>query len=228
MNQRGPILSAKEIWKTFYHPTKIEILKGVSFDLYPGESVAIMGASGEGKSTLLQILGTLEAATSGSLIIAGKSVHNNPPPSIRNRHIGFVFQSFYLLEDSTVLQNVLMPALIAGKEIYKESASYARGVELVRQVGLEHRLHHPAKLLSGGEKQRTALARALCNDPEILLADEPSGNLDHTTSGQIQELLLRSVKEFNKSLLVVTHDYLLASRCDRTLILWDGHLKEGK
>lgn len=220
-----PVLSAKNIRKTFSHPAEIEILKGVSLDLYPGESIAIMGASGEGKSTLLQILGTLEEASSGELNIAGKSVQNNPPPTLRNRHIGFVFQSFYLLEDYTVLQNVLMPALIAGKEIHKNSEAYARGVDLVKKVGLEKRLEYPAKLLSGGEKQRAALARALCNDPEILLADEPSGNLDHATARQIQELLLGSVKEFDKSLIVVTHDHALASLCDRKLILWDGHLK---
>lgn len=219
------ILSAKNIRKMFYHPYEIEILKGVSLDIHPGESIAIMGASGEGKSTLLHILGTLEEASSGELIIAGKSVHDNPPPSLRNQHIGFVFQSFHLLEDYSVLQNVLMPALIAGKEIHPDSQAYARGVDLVKKVGLEKRLKYPAKLLSGGEKQRTALARALCNDPEILLADEPSGNLDHTTSRQIQDLLLESVKEFNKSLVVVTHDDSLASRCDRKLVLWDGHLK---
>ncbi len=220
-----PVLSAKNIRKVFLRPAEIEILKGVSLDIYPGESIAIMGASGEGKSTLLHILGTLEEATSGELIIAGKSVQNNPPPSLRNRHIGFVFQSFHLLEDYTVLQNVLMPALIGGKEIHSKSEAYARAIDLVKKVGLEKRLEYPTKLLSGGEKQRTALARALCNDPEILLADEPSGNLDHTTSRQIQELLLGSVKEFNKSLVVVTHDDALASLCDRKLVLWDGHLK---
>lgn len=220
-----PVLSAKNIRKVFFRPAEIEILKGVSLDIYPGESIAIMGASGEGKSTLLHILGTLEEATSGELIIAGKSVQNNPPPSLRNCHIGFVFQSFHLLEDYTVLQNVLMPALIGGKQIHAQSEAYARAVDLVKKVGLEKRLEYPTKLLSGGEKQRTALARALCNDPEILLADEPSGNLDHTTSRQIQELLLGSVKEFNKSLVVVTHDEALASLCDRKLILWDGLLK---
>lgn len=222
---RKPVLSAQNIKKVFFQPAEIEILKGVALDIYPGESIAIMGASGEGKSTLLHILGTLEEATSGELIIAGKSVQNNPPPSLRNRHIGFVFQSFHLLEDYTVLQNVLMPALIGGKEIHPQSEAYARAVDLVKKVGLEKRLNYPTKLLSGGEKQRTALARALCNDPEILLADEPSGNLDHTTSRQIQELLLGSVKEFNKSLVVVTHDDALASLCDRKLVLWDGLLK---
>jgi ABC-type lipoprotein export system ATPase subunit len=223
-----PILEAKNIRKKFLNPVEIEILKGVSLDLMAGESIAIMGASGEGKSTLLHILGTLEGATSGELFIAGKSVHHNPPPTLRNRHIGFVFQSFNLLEDYTVLQNVLMPALIAGCEVHPGSEAYQRGVSLIERVGLGKRLHFATKLLSGGEKQRTAIARALCNDPEILLADEPSGNLDHTTSRQIQGLLFSSVQEYNKSLIVVTHDSSLAALCDRTLVLWDGLLKGEK
>jgi lipoprotein-releasing system ATP-binding protein len=218
------ILSAKNIWKTFNSPTEVQILKGISLDLFCGESIAIMGASGEGKSTLLHILGTLEAPCSGELRIAGLLVGKNPPPIIRNQHIGFVFQTFNLLEDYTVLQNVLMPALIGGQEIHKRSAAYARAVELLQKVGLEKRIHFSTKLLSGGEKQRTALARALCNDPEILLADEPSGNLDHVTSCHIHQLLIRAVKEFNKSLIVVTHDRELASLCDHTLLLSDGYL----
>lgn len=219
-----PILSAKNICKTFTHPLTVEVLKKVTLSVYPGESVAIMGASGEGKSTLLQILGTLEAPTSGELIIAGKSVSTHPSPMLRNRHIGFVFQGFNLLDDYTVLQNVLMPALIAGASIHKDGAAYERAYELLEKVGVAHRAQFATKLLSGGEKQRVALARALCNDPEILLADEPSGNLDHETSERIHELLLHSVKEFNKSLIVVTHDKALANLCDRTLILYDGLL----
>lgn len=222
-----PILSAKKISKTFTHPLSVEVLKSVSLDIYPGESVAIMGASGEGKSTLLQILGTLEAPTSGELIIAGKSVSTHPSPSLRNQHIGFVFQGFNLLDDYTVLQNVLMPALIAGELIHKNAPAYKRACALLEKVGLSHRMNFSTKLLSGGEKQRAALARALCNDPEILLADEPTGNLDHDTSSRIQELLTHSVKELNKSLIVVTHDKALAELCDRKLILCDGHfLKE--
>src|SRR5262249_5242318 len=129
-----PVLQAKGIRKTFTQPSDVEILKGVSLELFPGESVAIMGASGDGKSTLLHILGTLEAPTSGDLKIAGKSVLKNPPPSLRNQHIGFVFQTFNLLDDYTVLQNVLMPALIAKKEIGKNSAAYAYGIELLERV----------------------------------------------------------------------------------------------
>lgn len=221
---REPNLSAKNIRKVFHRPTEVEVLRGVSLDLFPGESLAIMGASGEGKSTLLQILGTLEEPTSGELYIAGKSVAVNPPPVLRNRHIGFVFQSFNLLEDYTVLQNVLMPALIAGKDIGKHSTAYAHALQLLNKVGLSARVHFHTKLLSGGEKQRVALARAFCNDPEIILADEPSGNLDHETSHHIHELLIESVQEFNKSLIVVTHDAELASLCSQKLMLRDGYL----
>ncbi|MFZ0566070.1 MAG: ABC transporter ATP-binding protein [Chlamydiales bacterium] len=219
-----PVLSAKNIQKTFQRPQKVEVLKDISFDLYPGQSVAIMGASGEGKSTLLHILGTLEEPTRGELFITGKSVAQHPPSYLRNQHIGFVFQAFNLLEDYTVVQNILMPALIGNKPIHKGSSSYLRALELLEKVGLSHRLHFAARFLSGGEKQRVALARALCNDPEIILADEPSGNLDHETSESIHKLLLDSTKKMNKSLVIVTHDQELARLCDQILHLCDGVL----
>ncbi len=219
---KKPILSAKKISKTFTHPQEVEVLKGVSLEVSPGESVAIMGASGEGKSTLLQILGTLEAPTSGELFIAGKSVGEHPPPDLRNQHIGFVFQGFNLLDDYTVLQNVLMPALISGQPIHKGSIAYERAYLLLETVGVIHRINFATKLLSGGERQRVALARALCNNPELLLADEPSGNLDHETSNRIHELLMHSVKELKKALIVVTHDERLANLCDRQVTLCDG------
>jgi lipoprotein-releasing system ATP-binding protein len=219
-----PILSARHIKKTFFRPVEVEILKGISLEIFKGESIAIMGPSGEGKSTLLHILGTLEAPTSGDLWIAGKSVLKNPSPELRNQHLGFVFQSFHLLNDYTVLQNVLMPALIAGKDISKYSPAHKRALYLLERVGLGDRIHFHTKLLSGGEKQRVSLARALCNDPEILLADEPSGNLDHATSCYIHELLIESVNEFNKALIVVTHNAALASFCDRILTLSGGYL----
>jgi len=220
-----PSLSAKNIKKTFYHPQEVEVLKDISLDLYPGESIAIMGASGEGKSTLLHILGTLEEPTSGDLLIANKLTTRHRSSYLRNKHIGFIFQSFNLLEDYTALQNVLMPALIAGKEIHKGSAAYRRGCDLLTKVGLERRMHFLTRLLSGGEKQRVALARALCNNPEIILADEPSGNLDHETSSWIHELLIQSVKKLNKSLIIVTHDKELAALCDRKVNLCEGYLK---
>lgn len=223
-NKISPILTATDLRKTFTHPSRIEILKGVSLELYPGESLAIMGASGQGKSTLLHILGTLEGANSGELFISGEKVTKRNAPFLRGQHIGFVFQTFHLLDDYTTLQNVLMPALIAGQEITKGSPAYQRGLELLDQVGLSHRAHFSTKLLSGGEKQRAAIARALCNDPRLLLADEPSGNLDEQTSEKIHELLLNCSKQMGKGLIVVTHNAAFAHLCDRLLCLQDGSL----
>lgn len=218
------ILEAEQIEKAFYFPTKIDILKGISFKLHRGESVAIMGRSGEGKSTLLQILGTLDNPCRGVLTIAGKTVDNNSTAYIRNRHLGFIFQSFHLLEDYTVLENVLMPARIARQSVKKGSVAYVNAVSLLEKVGLGERLHHYGKQLSGGEKQRTALARAFCNDPDLILADEPSGNLDRKTAQGIHDLLLSSVKEKGKSLIIVTHDLELAELCDKVYTLKEGQL----
>ncbi|MCH9609486.1 MAG: Lipoprotein-releasing system ATP-binding protein LolD [Chlamydiales bacterium] len=218
------ILAAKKLHKSFLRPKKIDILDEVSLKLKTGESIAIMGASGEGKTTLLQILGTLDNATSGSLEIVGQRVTGKNAPNLRNQHIGFVFQSCNLLADYTALHNVLMPALIAGEDISKGSKSYFRALELLKHVGLEDRIHFPSKLLSGGEKQRVSIARALCNDPQIILADEPSGNLDHSTSTHIHALLLQCAQQFNKGLIVVTHDQELASLCQSTMILKEGNL----
>ncbi|MBI3900816.1 MAG: ATP-binding cassette domain-containing protein, partial [Chlamydiia bacterium] len=181
----SPLLSSKKICKSFKYPQSIEILKDISLDLFPGQSMAIMGRSGEGKSTLLQILGTLDEPTSGELFIAGKSVLHHPPSSLRNQHIGFIFQSFHLLEEYSVIHNVLMPALIAGYDIGPKSPAFKRALSLLERVGLSDRVDYDTRLLSGGEKQRVALARAFCNNPEIILADEPSGNLDHTTAEHI-------------------------------------------
>lgn len=210
-------LEAQGITKHFDHPHRIEILKGIYLSVAAGSSIAIMGASGEGKSTLLHILGTLEAPSSGSLVIAGEK---NPTPKLRNQQIGFVFQAFNLLEDYTVLQNVMMPSLIAGKKERK------RALQLLKRVGLEERASFPAKLLSGGEKQRVAIARAFCNNPQIIMADEPSGNLDHKNSKIIHDLLLGCVKEEKKTLIVVTHDQELANLCDHTYHLINGELKQ--
>lgn len=222
--EKKPILEAKELYKSYTHPQNIEILKSVSLKLFPSESIAIMGASGQGKSTLLHILGTLEAPSKGALSICQKPVTRFSSPSLRNQHIGFVFQSFNLLDDYSTLHNVLMPALIAGKDIRKGSATYAYAFELLEKVGVAHRAHFPTKLLSGGEKQRVAIARALCNDPDILLADEPSGNLDKATSDIIHDLLMHCVNDLGKSLIVVTHNSDLAALCNQTLYLHQGIL----
>lgn len=218
------ILKATGISKSFFKPHRIDILKDISLTLHSGESIAIIGRSGEGKSTLLQIFGTLEKPCQGELEIAGKLLKKNNPTEIRNKHLGFIFQSFFLLEDYTVLENVLMPAKISRRATQYGSPSYLQAVSLLEKMGLGNRLHHYGKHLSGGEKQRAAIARAFCNDPEIILADEPSGNLDRKTASGIHELLLSSVKEKGKSLIVVTHDQELAALCDTRYILKEGNL----
>lgn len=219
------ILSAKEIHKTFYHPTPTTILKGVNFNVRRGDTVAIMGRSGEGKSTLLQILGTLEAPCSGSIEINGQVATAFNKSKIRNKNLAFVFQSFHLLEDYTALENVLMPARIARQGVSQDSQAFLRACQLLKIVGLDSRKHFNTKLLSGGEKQRVAIARALCNDPDIILADEPSGNLDRQTSRQIHELLINFAREYNKALIVVTHDVELAKLCKICYTLSEGLLK---
>jgi lipoprotein-releasing system ATP-binding protein len=219
------ILRAKGITKTFQHPVNVSILNGVDFALARGETAAIMGRSGEGKSTLLHILGTLEDSTSGNLEIAGQQVSHHNKSQLRNKHIGFVFQSFHLLEDYTALDNVLMPARIARQNVAKGSVAYDRAYYLLEAVGMADRAHFNTKLLSGGEKQRISIARALCNDPDILLADEPSGNLDKQNALIVHEILLSFAQKEKKSLLVVTHDESLAGLCHTNYRLQDGRLQ---
>lgn len=218
------LLEAKALSKQFSSPTEVSVLRGVDLQIQCGEKVAIMGKSGEGKSTLLHILGALETATGGDLSFLGKPYASYAAPKLRSSHIGFIFQAFNLLEEYTVLDNLLIPAKIARKPIGKGSEAYVRAHFLLGRVGLLNRAQFPAKLLSGGEKQRVAIARALMNDPDLLLADEPSGNLDSATSEMIYELLASCVTEYGKTLIAVTHDHALASLCDRTLILKDGIL----
>ncbi len=218
------ILKATQIAKKFLTPSPVEVLRGIDLEIYPGESLAIVGKSGEGKSTLLHILGTLEKPSGGTLEICGQNTAETSLANLRNRHIGFIFQSYNLLDDDSVLDNVLMPAKIARKPTHKNSPAYLRALNLLDIVGLKDRAHFFAKLLSGGEKQRAAIARALCNDPDLILADEPSGNLDHTHSQEVHSLLIGLAKDLNKSLIVVTHDKEFSSLCGKTLLLKDGHL----
>lgn len=217
------VLRATQLCKTFFSPMPVAVLKGVNLEIRKREKIAIMGKSGEGKSTLLHILGTLEQPSEGEVEFPEvKEISSFA--ALRNRYIGFIFQAFNLLEDYTVLENLLMPLEIGRKVTKKNTPSYLRALSLLERVGLENRKDFPAKLLSGGEKQRVAIARALMNDPHILLADEPSGNLDSTTSKSIHALLVECASEQNKALVVVTHDQELAALCDRTLILKNGVL----
>lgn len=203
-------LRAKHLFKSFHYPEKVAILSDVSLEVKKGESIAICGRSGSGKTTLLHILGTLEKPDSGEVFINEQKATAQNGSFLRQHLIGFVFQSYNLLEDFTALENVLMPARIA-----RESISRGKGIQLLSQVNLAHRADFPVKLLSGGERQRIAIARALCNDPQLILADEPTGNLDAETGHAIGSLLLSLVRKKEKSLLLVTHDEQLASLCDR-------------
>jgi lipoprotein-releasing system ATP-binding protein len=203
----------------------IDVLKGVTLALARGEAVAITGASGAGKSTLLHILGALDRPTGGQVLVGGREVSllgEDEVAEVRNRHIGFVFQFHHLLREFTALENVMMPALLAGGA-YAEAERRARA--LLAEVGLAARETHKPRQLSGGEQQRVAVARSLVNDPLVLLADEPSGNLDTQTSERLHELLfgLRARREL--SLVVVTHNPDLARRADRILRLQDGRLQ---
>lgn len=213
------ILSAKNISKSFHFPKKTVLFSDLSLTVHPGETLAITGRSGEGKTTLLHILGTLEEPDSGEVYIANTRFSKSNAAKIRNSHIGFIFQSYNLLEDFTTLENVLMPARIARKKVTQEY-----GLHLLELVGLADRAHFPAKLLSGGERQRTSIARALCNDPSLILADEPTGNLDQANGEAIGSLLIDLAVKKQKGLIIVTHDEILASLCQTRYSLSNGAL----
>jgi len=204
--------------------TPIEVLSGVDLAVSRGEFVAIIGASGSGKSTLLHLLGALDTPTGGSVRLAGQAFSDLDPTQlaeVRNRKIGFVFQFHHLLREFSALENVMMPLLIAGEP---ESVARSRAEELLAGVGLAGRMTHRPGALSGGEQQRTAVARALAADPLVVLADEPSGNLDHGNSERLHLLFARLSREFETALVVVTHNRSLAARADRVLSLENGRL----
>jgi lipoprotein-releasing system ATP-binding protein len=202
----------------------IEVLSDVDLAVARGEFVAIVGASGSGKSTLLHLLGALDTPTSGQVRLDGLVYGEQTAAAlaaVRNRKIGFVFQFHHLLREFSALENVMMPLLIAGEA---ESRARSRAEELLAAVGLAGRMTHRPSQLSGGEQQRAAVARALAADPRVVLADEPSGNLDHANSERLHELFARLAREFETALVVVTHNRLLASRADRVLSLEGGRL----
>ncbi|MBQ6762990.1 MAG: ABC transporter ATP-binding protein [Bacteroidales bacterium] len=213
------MIEAKGIEKSF---GALKVLKGVDFQVDKSEVVAIMGASGAGKSTLLQILGTLSTPDAGTLLVDGTDVlhlGSKELSAFRNRRIGFVFQAHHLLPEFDSLENVMIPALIGGA-----SAPQARekARRLLGEVGLSERMSHKPSELSGGEQQRVAIARALVNDPAILFADEPSGNLDSRTKEEIHRLFFDLRDRLGQTVVIVTHDPSLAELCDRTLVMRDG------
>ncbi|MGM9790942.1 MAG: ABC transporter ATP-binding protein [Candidatus Cryptobacteroides sp.] len=213
------IIEAKDIRKGF---GSLEVLKGVSFSAQKGEVVSIVGASGAGKTTLLQILGTLSRPDSGTLEIDGNNalkMDEKQLAAFRCRKIGFVFQAHHLLPEFSALENVMMPALIAGR---KTSEAKQAALDLLERVGLADRADHKPSQLSGGEQQRTAIARALINKPAVLLADEPTGNLDSATKQEIHKLLFSLRESLGQTIIIVTHDPQLAALCDRSLEMRDG------
>lgn len=216
-----PILSCRKLSKSYISPKPVELFSNIDLDVYPEDTLAIVGRSGEGKSTLLHLLGILDTPTSGEISLLGEKASYEDHEK-RNKHIGFIFQQFHLLEDYTVIDNVLMPAYIARKPTHQKSPAFKKAQELLERVGLLSHQFHLAKHLSGGEKQRVAIARAFLNDPDIILADEPSGNLDRTTAESIHQLLLDFAKESNKACVIVTHDLNFAKLCARQYSLSGG------
>ncbi len=204
----------------------LPILSGVTLSVARGEMVAIVGASGAGKSTLLHVLGALDRPTAGVIRIAGENVDGRTDEELarlRNRRVGFVFQFHHLLREFSAIENVAMPLRIGGMSV-RDAES--RAGELLARVGMSSRLHHRPSELSGGEQQRTAVARALSTDPTILLADEPSGNLDHLNAEKLHALLAELARDLEIGMVVVTHNRSLAARADRALLLEDGRLTD--
>lgn len=200
----------------------VDVLKGVDLSIEAGERVAIMGASGSGKSTLLHLLGGLEKPTGGKVVLDGidiNAVGSSQLASLRNRALGFIYQFHHLLGEFTVLENVAMPLLIGGQTVEE---AIRQATKLLQRVGLGHRIEHKPGELSGGERQRAAVARALINKPNVILADEPTGNLDSKTAEQVFQLMLELNQEFGVSFLVVTHDHELAAKMGRVLHMEDG------
>ena len=203
---------------------KLAILRDISFDLGAGQTVAIVGASGSGKSTLLGILAGLDTPSSGTVQLAGQdlfALDEDQRAALRARHVGFVFQSFQLMPNLTALENVMLPLELAGV-----SDARAQATVMLQRVGLGERLQHRPKVLSGGEQQRVALARAFVVQPDLLLADEPTGSLDHATGAAIMDLMFALNREHGTTLVLVTHDRQLAQRCERCLTIEAGTLAE--
>ena len=222
------VLEAHDLHKTYVGGDggTINVLSGVDLTVSPREMVAIVGASGAGKSTLLHVLGALDKPSRGYVVIGGDPINgldDEQLAALRNKSVGFVFQFHHLLREFTALENVMMPLRISGKDI---SSARSRAQELLARVGLSGRMHHLPSALSGGEQQRTAVARALAMDPKVVLADEPSGNLDLANGEMLHDLLTEVVNDLEIGMVVVTHNRALAARASRVLLLENGRLGE--
>jgi predicted ABC-type transport system involved in lysophospholipase L1 biosynthesis ATPase subunit len=218
-----PQLIARDIYQSFrMGARRIEVLRGISMEVQRNEAVFLSGASGAGKTTLLYTLAGLERPESGTVEFQGRRLYcggSSAEARLRNKKMGFVFQGYFLLPELTAFENVLLPGMIGGR------ATRRQAEESLTAVGLADRMHHLPAELSGGEQQRVAIARALTNDPDVIFADEPTGNLDSKTGDAIMDLLLNLARDRNKTLLVVTHDSRLATRGDRQLHIKDGVLQ---
>ncbi len=223
--QDQPVLLLDGVTRRFSQGSEqIDVLKGGQLAIYPGEIVALVGPSGSGKSTLLQIAGLLEPPTSGKVWVAGKDASRakeGERTRLRRDHLGFVYQFHHLLPEFSALENVAMPRIIQGA---KPSEALARAKDLLEQMGLGHRLDHRPARLSGGEQQRVAIARALANQPALLLADEPTGNLDPETGHKVFELLVQTARQYGLAALIATHNLDMAALMDRQVSLQDGHI----
>lgn len=219
------IVSAQGLKKHYAQGSvKVDVLKGLDFTVEQGEQVAIVGASGSGKSTLLHLLGGLDTLSEGKLSVCGKDIGSLGPKKrgqLRNREMGFIYQFHHLLPEFNAVENVAMPLLIGGEKV---GPAEQRAAAMLERVGLAERIHHKPGELSGGERQRAAIARALVTHPSIVLADEPTGNLDEKTADKVHQLMLALNQELGTSFLVVTHDMRMARRMDRILRLSDGRL----
>lgn len=222
-----PLLTCSNVKKTYKEgELETQVLKGVSFSVQKAELVAIVGSSGSGKSTLLHILGALDLLTEGQVMFEGKDISTMRAAEqarFRNKEIGFIYQFHHLLADFSALENVAMPLLIGGM---KANQAKEKAENMLKAVGMGHRITHRPSELSGGERQRIAIARAVVNDPLLVLADEPTGNLDHKTALEIYALMRSLNEQFKTAFLVVTHDRELANKLDRQLLMLDGQFVE--
>lgn len=228
MNNSEILLSAKNLYKTYKEGNMItEVLKNVSFDIYSKSLLAIIGSSGSGKSTLLHLLGGLDKPTSGEIIFKSQpltQLSEQQKARLRNQEIGFVYQFHHLLPDFSALENIAMPLLIGG---VAANEAKKRALSMLESVNLVKRANHRPSELSGGERQRVAIGRALINNPALVMADEPTGNLDKSTADAIFDLLVKLNQEHGTAFLVVTHDLALAKKLDKQLIMNDGQLLDG-
>lgn len=225
-----PVLRAVNLHKSYFRGEEVPVLRGVDLEVHQGEFISIIGSSGCGKSTLLQLLGTLDSPTDGEIYWRDRRIDNQPPvfkDRFRNEIVGFIFQFYHLLPELNTIENVMLPALIqypALQYFRHQRRIQQNAKELLVSVGLSHRLYHKPKELSGGEMQRAAIARALLSRPQVLLADEPTGNLDDETGESILELLQHLRTKIDLTIVMVTHDNSIAQRADRVLRLVHGQL----